>query len=154
MGKGNRVKISTGDRCGSAPTGAKGGLGQHFLKNVAVVKNIVNKAGVKSTDIVLEIGPGNGIMTLELLKVAKKVIAVEIDERMIMEVKKRLQGQYKLFHISELESHLQIIQGDVLKINLPYFDICVSNIPYQVNKIVEIDIISFGIQIVSTQTIL
>ena len=57
---------------GPAPTGAAGGLGQHFIKNIAVVNNIVEKAGIKPTDIVLEIGPGNGILTMELLKKAKK----------------------------------------------------------------------------------
>ena len=61
---------------GPAPTGAAGGLGQHFIKNIAVVQNIVAKAGIKPTDIVLEIGPGNGILTMELLKKAKKRLPV------------------------------------------------------------------------------
>ena len=77
---------------GPAPTGAAGGLGQHFIKNIAVVHNIVEKAGIKPTDIVLEIGPGNGILTMELLKKAKKVIAVELDPRMVNEVQKKVQG--------------------------------------------------------------
>ena len=72
---------------GPAPTGAAGGLGQHFIKNIAVVHNIVEKAGIKPTDIVLEIGPGNGILTI-----AKKVIAVELDPRMVNEVQKKVQG--------------------------------------------------------------
>ena len=76
---------------GPAPTGAAGGLGQHFIKNIAVVQNIVAKAGIKPTDIVLEIGPGNGILTMELLKKAKKVIAVELDPRMVNEVQKKVQ---------------------------------------------------------------
>ena len=79
---------------GPAPTGASGGLGQHFIKNIAVVHNIVEKAGIKPTDIVLEIGPGNGIMTMELLKKAKKVIAIELDPRMVNEVQKKVQGTY------------------------------------------------------------
>lgn len=77
---------------GANPTGAGGGLGQHFLKNISVVTNIIAKAGIKPTDVVLEIGPGNGIMTMELLKVAKKVIAVELDPRMVAEVQRRVQG--------------------------------------------------------------
>ena len=80
---------------GPAPTGASGGLGQHFIKNIAVVHNIVEKAGIKPTDIVLEIGPGNGIMTMELLKKAKKVIAIELDPRMVNEVQKKVQGTYR-----------------------------------------------------------
>ena len=67
-------------------------MGQHFIKNIAVVQNIVAKAGIKPMDIVLEIGPGNGILTMELLKKAKKVIAVELDPRMVNEVQKKVQG--------------------------------------------------------------
>ena len=80
---------------GPAQTGAAGGLGQHFIKNIAVVQNIVAKAGIKPTDIVLEIGPGNGILTMELLKKAKKVIAVELDPRMVNEVQKKVQGTWE-----------------------------------------------------------
>lgn len=37
-----------------------------------------------------------------------------------------------IYYYSEYESHLQIIHGDALKCELPYFDVCVANIPYQV----------------------
>ena len=68
--------------------------GQHFLKNPLVVDSIIEKAGLKSTDTVLEVGPGTGNMTVKLLKAAKRVIAVEVDQRMIAEVLKRVQGRY------------------------------------------------------------
>ena len=48
-----------------------------------VVQSIVDKAGIKSTDTVLEIGPGTGNLTMRLLEKAKKVIAVEVDPRMV-----------------------------------------------------------------------
>jgi len=64
--------------------------GQHFLKNPLVVNSIVEKAALKSTDTVLEIGPGTGNMTVKLLDAAKKVIAVEVDPRMVAEVQKRV----------------------------------------------------------------
>jgi hypothetical protein len=57
--------------------------GQHILKNPNVVAAIVDKSGVKSTDVVLEIGPGTGNLTNLLLQQAKKVIAIEIDPRMV-----------------------------------------------------------------------
>lgn len=57
--------------------------GQHILRNPLVVQAIVDKAGVKSTDVVLEIGPGTGNLTVKLLEKAKKVIAVELDPRMV-----------------------------------------------------------------------
>ena len=49
-------------------------LGQHFLKNPAVVTSIIQKAGIKPTDVVLEIGPGTGNMTIPMLQQAKKVV--------------------------------------------------------------------------------
>ncbi|EIE25280.1 dimethyladenosine transferase [Coccomyxa subellipsoidea C-169] len=101
--------------------------GQHILKNPQVVQSIVDKAGVKSTDVVLEIGPGTGNLTLKLLERAKKVIAVEVDPRMVLELQRRVQG-------TQFASHLQIIQGDVMKQDLPFFDICVANIPYQISS--------------------
>jgi hypothetical protein len=48
-----------------------------------VVQAIVDKAGIKSTDIVLEIGPGTGNMTMKMLEKAKRVVAVELDPRMV-----------------------------------------------------------------------
>jgi protein-L-isoaspartate O-methyltransferase len=59
------------------------GKGQHILKNPQVVQAIVEKAGVKPTDTVLEIGPGTGNLTMRLLERAKKVIAIELDPRMV-----------------------------------------------------------------------
>ena len=57
--------------------------GQHILKNPLVVQSIVDKAGLKPTDVVLEIGPGTGNLTMKLLEKAKKVVAIELDPRMV-----------------------------------------------------------------------
>lgn len=65
-------------------------FGQHILKNPLVVQGIVDKAAIKPTDVVLEIGPGTGNLTQMLLERAKKVIAIEIDPRMAAEVSKRV----------------------------------------------------------------
>lgn len=102
-------------------------LGQHFLKNPMVVQGIVDKASIRSTDIVMEVGPGTGNLTVKLLERAKKVIAVEFDTRMVREVLKRVEG-------TEHGKNLQVIQGDVLKVALPFFDVCVANIPYQISS--------------------
>jgi 18S rRNA (adenine1779-N6/adenine1780-N6)-dimethyltransferase len=74
---------------GSGPIADKS-KGQHFLKNPLVVKSIVEKATLRATDTVLEIGPGTGNMTMRLLEAAKKVIAVELDPRMVAELQKRV----------------------------------------------------------------
>jgi 18S rRNA (adenine1779-N6/adenine1780-N6)-dimethyltransferase len=102
-------------------------FGQHILKNPLVVKNLVEKTALKSTDIVLEIGPGTGNLTQLLLEKAKKVYAVEIDPRMASEVSKRMK---KIGYGHKFE----LIQGDALKVEFPFFDVCVANLPYQISS--------------------
>lgn len=97
------------------------------MKNPQIIDAIVQKAGIKSTDVVLEIGPGTGNLTAKLLELAKKVVAYEVDPRMVLELQRRFQG-------TPQASQLQIVQGDVLKQDLPYFDVCVSNTPYQISS--------------------
>lgn len=72
------------------------GLGQHILKNPLVVQGLVEKAALRSTDTVLEIGPGTGNMTVRMLEKAKKVIACEVDPRMVAELQKRVQVHIEL----------------------------------------------------------
>ena len=100
-------------------------LGQHVLKNPGVAQAIVDKADLKQSDIVLEVGPGTGNLTVKILEKAKRVIAVELDPRMAAEVTKRVQGKPE-------EKRLEVRLGDVVKTELPYFDVCISNTPYQV----------------------
>ena len=101
--------------------------GQHILKNPMIVKSIIEKSAIRSTDIVLEIGPGTGNLTMGLLEKAKKVIAIELDPRMVAEITKRVKA-------SPYAKNFEVICGDVLNIELPFFDICVSNIPYQISS--------------------
>lgn len=102
-------------------------FGQHILKNPMVITSMVEKAAVRPTDTVLEIGPGTGNMTVKLLEQSKKVIACEIDTRLVAELQKRVQGTH-------LQHKLQIEVGDVLKKDLPFFNICVANVPYQISS--------------------
>ena len=101
--------------------------GQHILKNPMIVKAIVEKSAIRSTDTVLEIGPGTGNLTMALLEKAKKVIAIELDPRMVAEITKRVRT-------SPYANNFEVICGDVLNTELPFFDICVSNIPYQISS--------------------
>ncbi|CAB4061224.1 DIM1 [Lepeophtheirus salmonis] len=102
-------------------------LGQHILKNPAVVDSIVEKSGLRSTDTVLEIGPGTGNLTAKLLEKVKRVIVCEVDPRMVAELQKRFQH-------SSYKSKLDIIVGDAIKTDLPFFDVCVANVPYQISS--------------------
>jgi len=88
--------------------GALKGLGQNFLVDRLAVKRFLLAANISSEDIVLEIGPGTGVLTEQLVQQAKKVIAVEKDQRMINILKETLKDK----------KNLEIIQGDILKLDL------------------------------------
>lgn len=66
-------------------------------------------------------------MTIPLLQQSKRVVAMEFDARMVREVLKRVEH-------TPLESKLQVIQGDALKHQWPFFDVCVANVPYQISS--------------------
>ncbi|EEP76087.1 dimethyladenosine transferase [Uncinocarpus reesii 1704] len=102
-------------------------IGQHVLKNPGVAQAIVDKADLKQSDVVLEVGPGSGNLTVKILEKAKKVVAVELDPRMAAEVTKRVQGTPE-------QKRLEVLLGDVIKTDLPYFDVCISNTPYQISS--------------------
>ncbi|CAC5361754.1 DIM1 [Mytilus coruscus] len=102
-------------------------FGQHILKNPLIVTSMVEKAALRPTDVVLEVGPGTGNMTVKLLEKTKKVIACEIDPRLAAELQKRVQS-------TPSQNKLQLMIGDVLKTELPFFDVCVANLPYQISS--------------------
>jgi len=77
--------------------------------------------------VVLEIGPGTGNLTVRILEKAKRCIAIEMDPRMAAEVTKRVQGKPE-------QKRLEVILGDAIKTPLPYFDVCISNTPYQISS--------------------
>lgn len=88
---------------------AKKSLGQNFLKDEAVLQRIIGDANLSSEDTVIEIGPGQGALTELLAKVCKKVIAVELDDRLILILQEKFSKQ----------ENVEIIHNDILKINLP-----------------------------------
>ncbi|KAG5496485.1 hypothetical protein JIQ42_03311 [Leishmania sp. Namibia] len=122
-------KAAAGVKTGGGQSGIvfNKGFGQHILKNPLVIAAIVEKAAIKPTDIVVEIGPGTGNLTEKLLQTSKKVIAFEIDPRMVAELNKRFQN-------TPLASKLQIIRGNCLEQDFPYFDKCVANVPYAISS--------------------
>merc|ERR1719499_2728724 len=101
--------------------------GQHILKNPGKIREMIDKAGLKPTDVVLEIGPGTGNLTMAMLPLVKKVIAVELDMRMIAELKKRVAA-------TPYRNKLEVIAGDCIKIDLPFFNVCVANTPYEISS--------------------
>jgi len=104
-------------------------LGQNFLKSREITGEIIKAADLGQGDLVLEVGPGKGILTEALLKTGAKVIAVEKDARLV----DFLQEKFKS------AKNLKIIHGDILKLNPRYalpvtrYKI-VANIPYYITS--------------------
>ena len=83
-------------------------LGQNFLINQHVVDKIVENSHITKEDLVIEIGPGLGTLTKDLLEKAGKVICIELDKKMI----KILTDRFSLY------DNFELIHGDVLKVRL------------------------------------
>ncbi len=98
-------------------------LGQTFLIDDDVASREASAAGIEPGDTVLEIGPGLGILTVELCRLARRVVAVEKDRRLARYLADTVAAE-----------NLEIIEGDLLLIDLPPFDIAVGNLPYSVSS--------------------
>lgn len=109
----------------------KKSLGQHWLKDREVLADIADEADITKQDTVLEIGPGLGTLTSELLKRAKKVVAVELDG----ELAKKLPGQFP-------GTDLEVVNQDILEFDLrklPADYVVVANVPYYItSKIIKL----------------
>jgi 16S rRNA (adenine1518-N6/adenine1519-N6)-dimethyltransferase len=108
-------------------------LGQNFLKDPLVLNKLIQVADLSSTDFVIEVGPGEGVLTEQLIKHAKKVIAIEIDQVLASKLDSRLPARQA---DKRENNNIKIINADILKINLPelienYF-YCQMTTPYKV----------------------
>ncbi|SCV73238.1 BQ2448_7163 [Microbotryum intermedium] len=131
-------------------------LGQHILKSpqsvqliavrgrlqrrgavtwAQVAQAIVDKASLRASDVVLEVGPGTGNLTVRILDKCKSCTAVEMDPRMAAELSKRVQGKPE-------QRKLNLLVGDFVKTDLPYFDVCISNTPYQISSPIVFKLLS------------
>jgi len=108
----------------------KKGWGQHFLIDRNILNKVIRTAQVEKGDVVLEVGPGLGEMTLALACHAKHVIAVEIDPKLVEVLKKKLADH----------PNVDVVKGDILTINFRKIDFLegqkikvVANLPYQIS---------------------
>ena len=106
----------------------KKSLGQHFLNSPKIVDDIVLAGEVKSNDTVLEIGPGEGVLTEKLLETGAHVISIEKDDRLIPELQRRFSKeisikQFELIHADVLDVGLTNIPNGNYKVvaNIPYY---------------------------------
>jgi len=110
---------------------SKKSLGQNFMMDGNVARKLIEAADVHMDDIVLEVGPGMGILTKELLKRAKRVSAVEIDKRLV----EILEAEF------ESEEKFEVVHGDFLKFDISEFAVetgqrikIIGNIPYHITS--------------------
>jgi len=104
-------------------------LGQHFLIDRNILNKVIRTAEVGKEDVVMEVGPGLGEMTLALARSAKRVIAVEIDARLAEILKKKLADC----------TNVEVVQSDILKVDFKHLFKkeghpvkVVANLPYQI----------------------
>lgn len=95
-------------------------LGQNFFANLGMIEKIAKEFALKKTDTIIEVGPGLGFLTQELIKYAKHVEAVEIDPELV---------NYLLKHFGSIEN-LSIINQDILAYDPPEDYVLVGNLPY------------------------
>jgi 16S rRNA (adenine1518-N6/adenine1519-N6)-dimethyltransferase len=105
-------------------------LGQHFLVDRNLLKRVVRTAQVEKEDVVLEVGPGLGEMTLALASIAKKVIAIEIDPRLVEILKEKMAAR----------PNVEVVKKDILKVDFSHYFHdeghpikVVANLPYQIS---------------------
>ena len=98
-------------------------LGQNFLINPDVIDDILEQANITKEDVVVEIGAGAGFVTEQLVKHAKKVIAIELDEDAIKELEKIPCDNLQIIHQDVLKTDLSNLCDEKIKIvaNIPYY---------------------------------
>ena len=108
----------------------KKSLGQNFLVNPHIIDKIVDAAEISKDDIILEVGPGTGLLTKKLAEKAGKVIAVEKDNRLIEPLKETFKNY----------PNIEIIGGDALNLEFRILNLefsnykVVGNIPYYITS--------------------
>lgn len=98
-------------------------LGQYFLVDDGVATRMVEYAGVERSDVVLDVGAGVGSLTEKLERKAKKVYAVEKDEELCEVLRERYN-----------KSRTEVLEGDIMKLELPTFDKVVASIPFYLSS--------------------
>ncbi|RAP53678.1 MAG: 16S rRNA (adenine(1518)-N(6)/adenine(1519)-N(6))-dimethyltransferase [Methanosphaera sp. rholeuAM130] len=108
---------------------------QNYLINKEKLENILIHADLQEDEIILEIGAGIGTLTIPMAKKAKKVIAIEKDSKIADILTQRL--------IDEDIDNVELINDDALKVEYPYFDKVVSNLPYQISSPVTFKLLKY-----------
>lgn len=112
-------------------------LGQNFLIDDSVLNDIVNGADVNGEDFIIEIGPGVGTLTAQLLNKAKKVTSIELDNDLIPILQQELgdHPNFSLIHKDALKVDFNEVIGDEKSVKL------VANLPYYVTTPIIVNLL-------------
>jgi len=118
----------------------KKGLGQNFLIDDSVLDDIIDGAEVSEEDFIIEIGPGFGTLTRALLKRAKRVCAIELDEKLfpILEEELKEFNNLDLIHNDALKVDFNELIGDEKSVKL------VANLPYYLTTPIIVNLLTGG----------
>lgn len=140
--------MSANDINVSGKFSAKKKFGQNFLTSPDIPRKTATSCGADENIGVLEIGPGKGILTAELAKVSRKVVAVEIDTEL---------EPYLTENLSSY-NNIEIVYGDILEFDLKEIikqkfgsmDVCVcANLPYYITTPILMKLLESGVRLIS-----
>ena len=125
------LRVRTRDICKLFNISPERSKGQNFLVNEKIYDDIVSYANLTASDDVLEVGPGLGFLTTKLAKIAKRVVAVELDNKLFTFLESAIQASSN--------QKIEIVNQDILRFNPQnYFSDkykIVANLPYNITSI-------------------
>jgi 16S rRNA (adenine1518-N6/adenine1519-N6)-dimethyltransferase len=113
------------------------GLGQHFLVDDSVLRSVVEAAGVGPDDEVWEVGPGLGVLTRVLAQVARRVVTIELDRRLLTVLDETLRGL----------GNVEVVHADATRVDFaqaPPGSVFAANLPYNVGTRVLVNVLESG----------
>ena len=112
---------------------------QHFLIDTDAVDFIADSVPIKGKNV-LEVGPGGGVLTAALLERGANVRAVELDGTLLPNLEKRFGDELST-------GQLTITRGDASKVDLPDFDLVISNLPYSISSKITFRLLKIGFEV-------
>ena len=111
-------------------------LGQHFLNRAAILDRIADAACPRPEPLVIEIGPGEGSLTVHLMERAARIVAIEVDPALAERLRARFAGH----------GHFEVVHADVLDLDLAQWGpaLVVGNLPYYITSPILDRVLAMG----------